>query len=183
MIRPCDIDRTGEVWVYTPPDHKKRWLGHTRRIPLGPKAQVLLRPFMKRPAKVHLFSPVEAENWRNEQRRAKRKTKVQPSQLRRRPRAKPKRAKRSHYDTDSYRRAVDYGIKKTNRLRVKEDTDAELVPHWFPYQLRHSHGTEVRRKFGYEAAAVSLGHARTDVTEVYAEQDFNRAIQVAKEVG
>ena len=46
-----------------------------------------------------------------------------------------------------------------------------LLPHWHANQLRHSKATEVRRQFGLEAAQVILGHAKADVTQVYAERD------------
>ena len=41
--------------------------------------------------------------------------------------------------------------------------------------------TEVRRKFGLEAAQTVLGHARADVTQVYAERDHALAASVMKE--
>jgi integrase len=50
-------------------------------------------------------------------------------------------------------------------------------------ELRHAHGTEVRRRFGLEAAQVALGHARADVTQVYAERDGALATRVAAEIG
>lgn len=57
------------------------------------------------------------------------------------------------------------------------------VPHWTANQLRHSAGTEVRRKFGLEASQVYLGHEHADVTQVYAERDRTLGVQVAREVG
>jgi integrase len=48
IIRPCDIDMTGDVWIYEPFDHKNRWRGHRKQIPLGPEAQSLLEPFLDR---------------------------------------------------------------------------------------------------------------------------------------
>lgn len=39
VMRPCDIDTSGEVWIYEPSDHKNRWRGHRKEIPLGPEAQ------------------------------------------------------------------------------------------------------------------------------------------------
>jgi integrase len=57
------------------------------------------------------------------------------------------------------------------------------VPHWHPHQLRHNRGTEVRRKYGIEAAQVALGHARADVTEVYAERNLEQARKIAREMG
>ena len=47
------------------------------------------------------------------------------------------------------------------------------VPHWHPNQLRHTFATEVRRTHGLEAAQAALGHSKADVTQVYAERDFD----------
>jgi integrase len=33
VMRSCDIDTTGEVWVYEPSDHKNRWRGHRKQVP------------------------------------------------------------------------------------------------------------------------------------------------------
>ena len=41
---------------------------------------------------------------------------------------------------------------------------AAALPHWHPHQLRHTHATEVRRRFGLEAAQVALGHSQAQVT-------------------
>ena len=39
MMRTCDLDMSGKVWIYTPERHKAEHHGKERRIPLGPKAQ------------------------------------------------------------------------------------------------------------------------------------------------
>ena len=57
------------------------------------------------------------------------------------------------------------------------------IPHWHPNQLRHTRGTEVRRDHGVEAAQVVLGHARADVTQVYAEKNLRMAIEIARQSG
>ena len=49
--------------------------------------------------------------------------------------------------------------------------------------LRHSAATEIRARFGLEAAQAVLGHAKADVTQIYAERDLNRAVEVMREVG
>ena len=90
IMRPCDIDTSGEVWIYEPFDHKNRWRGHRKLIPLGPDAQQVIKPFVDRAAEAFLFSPAEADEWRLRNRpphhgRA-RKTPVYPSELRRRER-------------------------------------------------------------------------------------------------
>ena len=54
---------------------------------------------------------------------------------------------------------------------------------WSPNRLRHSAGTEIRRRYGLEAAQVVLGHAKADVTQVYAERDIELARRVIQEVG
>ena len=64
-MRPCDIDQSGDVWIYERRDHKNRWRGHRRLIPIGPKAQAVLKPFMDRDPEAFLFSPKESEAWRH----------------------------------------------------------------------------------------------------------------------
>lgn len=59
-MRPCDIDMSGRVWTYQPAMHKAAYHGHARTIYTGPRAQEVLRPFLKRPVGAHLFSPAEA---------------------------------------------------------------------------------------------------------------------------
>jgi integrase len=95
---------------------------------------------------------------------------VSPSQGYRRVSA-PKRAPGERYSTQSYGHAVAKGC------------DRAGVPRWHPNQLRHAHGTDVRRRFGLEAAQVALGHSRADVTQVYAERDLTLATRIAMEVG
>lgn len=188
IMRPCDIDMTGDVWIYTPFDHKNRWRGHRKQVSLGPEAQGLIKPFLDREPKAFLFSPRESEAWRLENRPSyqgrERKTPVYPSELRRREKLKgsrrqqrqPKRPKRDRYDRDSYRRAINYGLQRAKKCGF-------VIPHWHPHQLRHSRGTEVRRKYGIEAAQVALGHAHMTVTEVYAEKNLEQAGRIAMEMG
>ena len=134
-----------------------------------------------------MFSPKEAQEWRMERRvvqyRKTRKTPVYPSEIKAREKAKAARRKktrkrppRDRYDTDSYRKAIEYGVVKASKSGI-------VIPHWFPYQLRHTHATEIRKLYGIEAAQVMLGHARADVTEVYAEKNMEAAIKIAKEMG
>ena len=181
MIHTRDIDMKNEVWIYSPSDHKNAWRGHDRKIPLGPAAQRLIRPFLEGSEQAYLFSPKEAEANRNGDRRKQRKTPMTPSQRKRRPKAKPERAKRDHYGVDTYRRAIKYAIQKANKVRSRDGLDP--IPHWFPLQLRHSRATELNELYGIEAAAVSLGHAHADVTKVYAERNLKLAIEVAKKTG
>ncbi len=187
QIRPGDIDRAEATWFYTPEKHKTQYLGHVKRIALGPQAQAVLLPFLDRPAASHCFSPLEAEAERNAnravRRRPDRKTKIYPCELKARARRHveaqqrvSKRPKRDQFDVASYRRAIEYGITKAKKQGVE-------VSHWHPHQLRHSRATDVRKKYGVEAAQVVLGHARADVTQIYAERNDKLAEKIAREIG
>jgi len=171
LMRPIDIDRTDSVWIYRPSRHKTDYRDQSREVFLGPQCQDILAPFLDRSPETYCFSPVEAEQARNAARRQSRRTPMTPSQRGRRPKLVQKREKRDHYDRDSYRRAIEYGIKKAN------------VPHWHPHQLRHSCGTKVRKEFGLDVAQVILGHRTAAITEVYAEVDREKAANVIRKIG
>ncbi len=170
-MRPCDVDRTdSEVWEYRPEMHKNTWRGEERVIHIGPKAQAILEPYLRRPADAFCFSPRESETARHREQRARRKSPVQPSQRNRR-RKNPKRPAGDHYTRDSYRRAIQRAAEKAG------------VEKWFPNQLRHSAGTEIRKLFGIEASQTRLGHKSLDVTQVYAERNLKLSRDVARQIG
>jgi len=81
-MRPSDIDRSADVWVFEPYEHKNRWRGHRRLIPIGPKAQAILRPFLDRDPEAFLFSPKESEAWRLETGRPTSNTNARPRFIR-----------------------------------------------------------------------------------------------------
>lgn len=192
-MRRMDIEMTGDVWLYRPESHKNTWRDQERVIAIGPTAQEALAPFLDREATAFLFSPAEAIRWQSDQRakhrKPDRKHPVYPCELRARQRRKERRqqtAKRRHYqaryDVDSYRRAIQYGIAKANRERIKVDPKASRLPSWFPYQLRHAAGTALRKQFGAEAVSIGLGNS-PDLIEVYAERDLERLRQLALATG
>ena len=49
--------------------------------------------------------------------------------------------------------------------------------------VKHAAATAVRRQFGLEAAQCVLGHSKAAVTEVYAERDLAKAVEVARAIG
>ena len=173
IMKACNIDTTGDVWQYVPEGHKNEHHGKDRTIFLGPKAQAILTPYMmEKDADAYLFSPIDGEKWRRRVQHANRKTPLscgnRPGTNRKR---KPKLQIRDHYDVAGYRRAV------------RRACDKAGVPPWSPNQLRHTAGTVVREQFGLEAAQVTLGHSRADVTQVYAERDTRKAAEVARAIG
>ena len=48
---------------------------------------------------------------------------------------------------------------------------------------RHTKATEIRKRFGLDAAQVILGHSFADVTQIYAERDAEKAREVARAIG
>jgi integrase len=173
--------------VYRPVLHKTAYRGKSRSIPLGPRAREVVVPFLDgREPTAFLFSPLDARRERYARMRSARKTKVQPSQACRATDS-PKKVPGVRYHTGSYAQAVKRGIEKANAARAEEAAaggrEPVLLPHWHPNQLRHTHATEVRSKYGLEAAGAALGHTRLSVTEIYAEKNEALAMRVADEMG
>jgi integrase len=171
LLRPCDVDRSGPIWVYKPLRHKTQYRSQEREVFFGPRAQEVLRPWLLRDSQAFCFSPKEAEAERNATRRQQRQSPMTPSHAKRRPKDAPEKEKRDRYDRDSYRRAVEYGIRKAK------------VPHWHPHQLRHNCGTQIRQEFGLDAAQAILGHRNAAVTEIYAEVNRQKAASIMGQVG
>ena len=78
-----------------------------------------------------------------------------------------------------------------SKIRPGKRTDAQRAElalwrndrRWSPNQLRHAAATTIRAKYGLEAAQMVLGHAKADVTQIYAERDLARAVEVMREIG
>jgi len=73
-FRPIDIDKTGDVWVVRLASHKNEHHQKERSILLGPKAQLLLAPYLARDETSFRFSPRESESQRLKERHANRVT-------------------------------------------------------------------------------------------------------------
>lgn len=206
MIRPSDVERTGEVWQYKPESHKTEHRGRQRVIFIGPKAQEVLMPYLLRDATDYCFSPEDSERKRRQAQHENRQT---PLSCGNRPGTnrskKPTRTAGTRYNKNSYNRAIARACdaafppptplareKKESvrkwRERLTVEQRAELKAwqrqhRWSPNQLRHTAATEIRKRYGLEAAQVALGHATADVTQVYAERDLTLAAQIMREVG
>jgi integrase len=171
QMRTTDIDRSGKVWIYTPESHKTEHHGRKREIPLGPRAQEILGPWLRADPTAYLFSPREAKEEHLEERRRKRATPMTPSQRARTRKAAPKKVPGDVDETRSYYHAIRNVCPKAG------------VPNWHPNQLRHNAATWLRKEFGLEVAQVILGHSSSAVTETYAELDYGKAISVMEQVG
>ena len=158
QIRVCDISTTGKVWEYRPSSHKTQHRKKTRVIPLGGRAQEIIKPFLKTDLREYLFNPEDG--------RAEYVAKAyrEGSEV-------AVRNERRRYSTPGYNRAITRGC------------DAAGVPRWSPNQLRHNFATKVRKEHGIEAARVLLGHSSAVTSEIYAEVDYDAARAVVAKIG
>jgi hypothetical protein len=104
-MRACDIDTTGDVWLYKPARHKTSWRGKDRVIPLGPRTPAIVKPFLPLATEAYLYFPALAMAERAVILRSRQKTRVQPSQHNRR-RKNPQRAPGDRYDRTSHTRTI-----------------------------------------------------------------------------
>lgn len=110
-MRRCEIDTSGEIWIYRPPNHKTACRGQPRAILIGPRAQEILRPFLLRPHDAYVFTPAESERKRLASLHEARKTPVSCGNRPGSNRVKsPKRRRRIRYDSNSYRHAITGAI-------------------------------------------------------------------------
>ena len=172
IMRARDLDTSGKIWMYWPDSHKTEHHGHARIVYLGPRAQELIQPFLKRDLSAYLFSPTEAEAERRIHVHRRRRT---PLSCGNRPGMASKHRSRrqfhDHYTTDSYRRAIHRACGKAGVLR------------WSPNQLRHNAATHLRKEFDVDVARIILGHQSPAVTEIYAERDMAKAAEVMMKIG
>lgn len=183
VMRRCDIDTSGVIWLYRPHKHKNQWRGHDLVKAIPPIAQKIIKPFFKPDLEAYIFSPHDAYDFRrnNPPRKLDRETPVYPSELRRRAQIKAERARRrrrsrqirDRYSTTAYARAITYGIEKAERAQVE-------IPHWSPNQLRHAVATELRQIRGEEAAQIWLGHASLSTTALYTEKQLSELVALAQ---
>ena len=172
IIRPCDIvSRDGDVWEYVPESHKGEHHNRQRRIFIGKRGQAILIPWLDRDPQSYCFSPKEAREAFDAERSRNRKTPTTPSSRARKRKQNPERKPGNHYTTHSYGYAIRKACEKAG------------VPHWSPNQLRHARGTTIRKRYGLEASQVVLGHSKADVTQIYAERDFELARRIMREIG
>lgn len=158
-MRGCDLTPGPDVWEYRPDEHKMGWRGKAKVILLGPRAVEVVKPFLGLDPTAYLFDP----------RRTVAEFHATRPQARHSCKAREKH--RPRYDRRAYRQAIVRACKRAG------------VPRWTPGRLRHSSATAIRARFGLEVAQAVLGHARADVTQVYAEINMNKAREAMQEVG
>lgn len=209
-LTPAAFDRTEDVWVAELVEHKTKRHGHKRKMFIGPKAQAIVLPYLDRAEDECLFRPCDAVANRR-QRDAESRTTPLSCGNRAGKRSgglrgsKGGRLPSDAYTTQTYRRAIHNACDRAfpapsslcqepsetlaawkRRLSAAQFMDLQTWQsdhRWGPNRLRHSRGTEVRKTFGLEAAQVTLGHRKADVTQVYAERNEELGKRVAREAG
>lgn len=189
-LTPSMIDRSTEVWKITLAKHKNAYRGKTRTLYAGPQAQAVLTRYLLRGADDCLFRPCDTLAKQMRERAEARTTKAtygnRPGSNRVR---KPKRQPGEKYLRHSYARAIERACDKAFPAPPEVKSDPAKLKQWqadhrwAPNRLRHSRGTEIRAKFDIESASSVLGHSQISTTEIYAEQDEQRCIAVAKAIG
>jgi integrase len=185
------IDSSGRVWTYKPARHKTLHLDKDREVYIGPRAQEIIRRYLRVELDKPLFSPAATVEELLAAKREARTTKRTAAQDRRDSKRRAlakfrRRPPKDRYDPTSYARAIARAVKVA--FRPEGMTDAEFAEwkcpyHWHPHQLRHSRATELRKSFGIEAARVALGHSDVETSLIYAEKDRGIGLKIAAEVG
>lgn len=162
IMKAGDVDRSGDVWTYSPGRHKTKHHGKGRMIFIGPKAQELLLPFLLRPADAFVFSPIEGRGaFVASKYRDGAVVSVRNAGQGRKP-----------YSLHGYTSSIRHACK------------AAGVPVWTPGRLRHNAATVIRQKCGdIDAARVVLGHSEASTTTIYAERDLEAAREIMRQVG
>ncbi len=164
-MRGRDIDMAGKLWTYRPDQHKSKHRGHTRVVELGPRAQGVIRPFLRSELDAFLFSPQDATRERHAEAPTHRREDQKPN-----PR-KTDREIGDHYTSASYRRAIQRACDRAD------------ISKWHPHQLRHLAATRLRKQDGIEPARLLLGHTSIVTAAIYAEVDRAKAQELVAKIG
>jgi len=188
IMRTVDLNMSSDVWVYRPATHKTQYRGFDRQVYIGPKGQLVLKPYIRHDVTAYIFSPIQAEKEREQLRHESRITPMscgnKPGSNRKR---KPLQAPGKRYSPNGYAQAVKYACRRAfpapKGLNSDEVRAWNKRHQWTPHQVRHAYATAIRKSHGLESAQVLLGHRAANVTQLYAEVDRDRAVSVAAKVG
>ena len=161
-MRWCDIDRSGDVWIYEPKWHKTQHLGVVRQVALSQDVRNILEEYAHLPPGVPIFRSSQSKTRDEEMSLKLLKVKV-----------------RNYYNSIKMAclRAWPHPTIKTSRHSWTQDEKVVMIEHimkvrWFPHQLRHLSATLIRANLDIEAARVTLGHSTVATTERYAQPDM-----------
>lgn len=169
-IRGRELETTGAIWLYRPRHKLEHLEGQAEVVRcLGPQAQAILKPYLRRDLNAFLFSPVEAQSQRLEARKQARKT-PRYGKARTYTGAPSQRVGKC-YETATLRRAIHFACKQAG------------IEKWNPNQLRHAVATRLKKKYGSVKGMTYTGHKQLSTFEIYADEDRETAMLIAGEVG
>jgi len=153
-----DTTRGNGLWYYLLEEHKTALDYGDKVIPLGKPEQELIAPYLvgKKPENA-VFSPRTAMAEHGER--------------------KSRSGVGEFYDKNSYRRAVEYGVKKVNKGLPPD----QQIPHWTPQRLRKAAATTIEKEYGLDEAQAQLGHTTADMTKRYSNAQLATREKLALE--
>jgi integrase len=165
-MRVGEIDKKTdpELWLYKPPKHKTlKKTGQKKIVPLSKIEQKLIAPYLKnKKPDAAVFSLHTA------------KLERKASNL---PCVRFSSKNTEFFDKDSYRREIEFAIKQANKTLP----DKEKIPHWTPYQLRHSASSAMEiEEDGIDKAQILLGHTSPNTTARYNHRQLQKAKEMAR---
>lgn len=156
-LRPSDVERSGDVWVYRPRKHKGTWRRKPRVIRFGPRAREVLAPWLDGcDPEGFVFTADRSEAVRSAERLAARKTPKYPSHM---TRNEARRTGQRRTERYTYK-ALLQGIGRACRK-------AGVAP-FTSYQLRHLRAAEISTTYDLDHAKAVLGHSARAMTDHYA---------------
>ena len=154
---PAVIDTTVTPWVLRPKTHKTKKKGHDRIIQIGPQARAIITRWQSgKQSDELIFSRDDLE-------RATTSNMITLHRL---------KSDRQEFSRDDFKRYLKRAIAKQG------------VPHWSPYQLRHTGLTAIREIGGRDAAQAQAGHTDGAITERYTRKTLeNAASEIVEKIG
>lgn len=139
LMRTCDVDMSGRIWLYRPHRHKLEHKKIPRIVEIGPRGQRILQPFLRPDdPQAYLFSPRDSETDRDRT---------------------PDPRHRDRYDIHSYRRAIQ---RVCERIGIPVWFPNQLR-HTFGTRSRRDGGIETTRiLMGHTSVATTEIYAEPD---------------------
>ena len=189
-LKPIDVDRSGDTWIYRPESHKNQHHGKARIVAIGPQGQAILRPYLLRDENAFCYCPGEVVE---QKRRRDSLNRTTPLSCGNRPGSnrkigRKKRQAGQKYSTTAYRRAITRGCDSAFPTS-EEMTDEQVKEHrqryrFAPNRIRKLAATKIRKQCSLESAQVILGHASKTTTErYYADMNISEAVEVMRKLG
>ena len=156
-MRPIDIDQQeyahAGVWIYRPESHKMEHKDRHRAIAIGPKAQKIVSQYLHKDGEKNCFLLDSGLPY-----------------------------KRYHY-SKHINLACDKAFPAPEGLGDDAKKRWQREHRWAPNRIRHTAATEIRKNHDLEAAHVVAGHAQMETTQIYAERDLLKAVEVMSKHG